>query len=76
MKIRAYIEENSNGRHDIVFGNRFLKQLGLVFNYKTKTVIWDDISIPIKKQGSIDITTLNDDSADEALPTFMQKACN
>ena len=29
--VRAYIEENSIGRHDIVLGIRFIKQLGLIF---------------------------------------------
>ncbi len=75
ISIRAYVDENPVGRHDIIFGTRVCQQLGLVFDFKHKLVTWDDISIPMKQRGSIDRESLNTiDNEDKDLPPFMQIA--
>jgi hypothetical protein len=53
VTIRAYIEENSIGRYDIVLGIRFIKQLGLIFDFLKCIVTWNTLSIPMRQHGSI-----------------------
>ncbi len=75
ISIRAYVDENPVGRHDIIFGTRVCQQLGLIFDFKRKLVTWDNLTIPMKQRGSIDKETLNNiDNEDKDLPKFMQKA--
>jgi hypothetical protein len=65
--IRAYIEENSIGRHDIVLGIQFIKQLGLIFDFQKCIVTWDNLKIPMRKHGSIspeELIILNDQDAE------------
>ena len=49
VQVRAYIDEDAVGSHEIVFGKRFCAEIGIIMNYKTKTIIWDDLSIPMFK---------------------------
>ena len=68
------VEENAIGRHDLVFGRKFCKEMKLQLNVKTETIIWDDLSIPMKRTKS-NINIVNSiDPADASLPTFIQKA--
>ena len=53
ISVRAYVEEEAVGRHDIILGIRFIHQLGLIFNFKQQTVTWDEIAIPMRHMGSI-----------------------
>jgi hypothetical protein len=53
VTVKAYMEEESIGRHDIILGVRFIQQLGLTFDFKRNTVIWDEITIPMRQMGSI-----------------------
>ena len=46
ISIRAYIEEDTVGHHDIVLGLHFIQQLGLIFDFKCCAVSWDKVSIP------------------------------
>ena len=48
IRVIAYVEEDSNGRHDLVLGRMIMQQLGMIFNFKTNTVIWDELSISMK----------------------------
>jgi hypothetical protein len=38
ISIRAYVEEDAVGRHDIILGIRFTQQLELLFDYKQRAV--------------------------------------
>jgi hypothetical protein len=46
--IQAYVEDEVMGHHDIIFGVRFIQQLGLIFDFKRNTVSWDEITIPMR----------------------------
>ena len=58
ISIRAYIEEEAVGRHDIVLGLHFIQQLGLIFDFKRCAVTWDEVSIPMRQKGSITLEEL------------------
>jgi hypothetical protein len=53
VTVEAYVEEESIGRHDIILGVRFIQQLDLIIDFKRNTVIWDEITIPMRQMGSI-----------------------
>ena len=36
------------GRHDIVFGQKFCKEMKILLIFSTETIIWDDIRITMK----------------------------
>ena len=75
VTVKAYVDDNAIGEHDIIFGKRFCAELGIIMNYKTRTIVWDDLSIPMvkTKQKQI-VNALSDDPGDEFLPEFMKKA--
>ena len=75
VTVRANIDEDAIGRHDIILGTTFCSQLGLILNYKAKTIIWDDLSVPMQPLNSININTVthNEDRGDEDLPDFMKR---
>ena len=63
------------GDHDIIFARRFCNELGIVIDYKNKTMTWNDLSIPMSnKISSKTIYQVTDDRADADLPDFMKKA--
>ena len=75
VTIRAYVEDKSIGRHDIVLGVRFIKQLGLIFDFKRSTVMWDNITTPMRQHGSItpdELLTI--DAQDVEAPEIFQRA--
>ena len=76
ITVKAYIDDDAVGKHDIIFGRRFCAELGIIINYKTKTMIWDDLSVPMtkKKKNDLTVNTISDDPGDVDLPAFMQKA--
>ena len=75
ISIRAYIEEDAVGRHDIVLGLHFIQQLGLIFDFKRCAVTWDEISIPMRQKGSITLEELTAvDIHDVEAPRIIQKA--
>eukprot|EP00957_Ditylum_brightwellii_P139561 10636329-Ditylum_brightwellii.AAC.1 len=39
---------NTLGVYDMILGRGVLKSLGIVLNYATETISWDDASIPMK----------------------------
>jgi hypothetical protein len=75
VTVEAYLEEETIGRHDIILGVRFIQQLGLIFDFKRNTVIWDEITIPMRQMGSIKANELTSiDKPDSEAPTLVQKA--
>ena len=36
VDVEAIVEENANGRHDIVFGRRFCQEQNMIFDFKYK----------------------------------------
>ena len=75
VSIQAYVKEDVVGRHDIILGVRFIKELGLIFDFKRNTVIWDEITLPMRHMGSItpkELTTVENFNLEA--PTFVQKA--
>jgi hypothetical protein len=75
VTVEAYVEEETIGRHDIILGVRFIQQLGLIFDFKRNTVIWDEITIPMRQMGSIEANELiSIDKTDSEAPTLVQKA--
>ena len=62
VQVKAYIDEDAVGSHDVVSGKRFCAKLGIVLNYKTKTTIWDDLSIPMTRtRPATNINFISDD---------------
>ena len=55
------VEENANGRHNIVFGRRFCQEQNMIFDYKYRKIIWEDLSTPMNKSSNMGID-------DEKLP--------
>jgi ribosomal protein L11 len=75
VTIQAYVEDASIGRHDIVLGLCFVKDLGLIFDFKHYIVSWDDISAPMKKLGEILPEELSFiDPQDAQAPEIIQSA--
>ena len=72
--VKAYVDEDAVGNHDIIFGWRFCSELGLILDYKNK-VTWNNLSIPMMdKSSSHTVTELSYDPMDRELPSFMKKA--
>jgi hypothetical protein len=68
-------QNNSTGRHDIVLGIRFIKQLGLIFDIKRCAITWNDVAIPMQQNGSIRPEELSPvDIQDIAAPEILQHA--
>ena len=75
VKIRAYVDENAVGDHDLILGSRFCNELGMILDYKNKKIIWDDLAIPmLNKSKPIALTAISDENEDQNLPSFMKKA--
>jgi hypothetical protein len=73
--VRPYIEESSIGRHNIVLGIQFIKQLGLIFNFQKCIVIWDNLSIPMRQHGSIkpeELTIISNQDAEARQKSFIK----
>ena len=69
IKITALVEDKSAGRHNIVFGTPFLRELGFHFDYQRGIITGDDVSmvmqsIPRSEHNSIDLQ-------DKHLPDFL-----
>jgi len=74
IKITALVEDNTAGRHNIMFGTPFLRELGFHFDYQRGIITWDDVSmvmqsIPRKEHNNIDLQ-------DEHLPDFLKTITN
>ena len=56
----------------------FCTELGIIVNYKTRTIIWDGLSVPMseshRKSDITCIYTISDDPGDRDLSIFMHKA--
>ena len=76
VTVKAYIDEDAVGQHDIIFGRRLCSELGLILDYKAKTVIWNELSIPMRNKSSPQkiMNKLSDDPGDVDLPPFMKEA--
>jgi hypothetical protein len=75
ITVCAYVEDNSIGRHDIVLGLRFIKQLGLIFDFARCAVTWNDITIPMRQNGIIHPEELSPiDMQDIEAPEILQHA--
>ena len=53
VNIKAYVEDTSIERHDIVLGVRFIQEMSLIFDFKRREVTWEDISVSMRKIGDI-----------------------
>ena len=72
IDVQAYIEDEVIGRHDIILGIRFIRQIGLIFDFKRQILTWDEISLPMRQLGSIKSNELVTVEA----PAIIQKAIN
>jgi len=73
IRVTALVEDRSSGRHNIVFGTPFLRDLGFNFDYKRGIITWDDVStvmksIPRNENNILD----NVDPQDVDIPEFMK----
>eukprot|EP00957_Ditylum_brightwellii_P193636 14745388-Ditylum_brightwellii.AAC.1 len=50
VTIKAYVEDNANGRHNLILGIKYCSLLGLKFDFTKKLVTWDDISLQMKRR--------------------------
>jgi len=78
ISVTANIDNNAVGRHDIVFGARFLTELGLVFDYKKQQITWDDLVVPMRplKSISLSVNSTTQDKHDDDAPPIVKKAIN
>ena len=78
VKVSALVAEDNGtvvGHHAIIFGSTFLQDLGISFDYKGGTIIWDDVSTTMKTISAVKVNSLNDeDPSDANLPDFMKNA--
>ena len=74
VTVEALVGENTIWRHDFIFGRQFCKEMKLQLNFNTDTIVWDDLSIPMKRTQSNKNTVNAIDPTNASLPTFMQKA--
>jgi hypothetical protein len=73
ITVRAYVENNSIGRHDIVLGTCFIKQLVLILDFTRCAVTWNDVAFPMQQNGSICSEELSPvDIQDIAAPEILQ----
>jgi len=73
--VTALVEEESAGRHDVIFGTPFLNDLGLKFDYNRGTIVWDDVATTMKTITTESINSLNgEDPGDTDLSAFMKTA--
>jgi hypothetical protein len=69
------VEDEIVGRHNIIFGVRYIQQLGLIFDFKRNTVSWDEITIPMRPLGSFNANELTAiDNGESETPKFVQEA--
>eukprot|EP00957_Ditylum_brightwellii_P148987 11343397-Ditylum_brightwellii.AAC.1 len=59
VEIKAYVENNAKGCHNLVLGIKYCSMLGLNFDFEAKLVTWDDVLLPMKKHGNIKPSNLN-----------------
>ena len=76
ITVTANIDDNAVGRHDIIFGVRFLTELGLVFDFKRHQITWDELVVPMKPIQSIPIpiNSITQDKHDDDAPSIVKKA--
>ena len=74
VTVEALVGENTIGRHDLIFGRQFCKEMKLQLNFNTETIVWDDLSIPTKRTQSNKYIVNAIDPTNANLPTFMKKA--
>jgi len=77
ISVTANIDDDAIGRHDIIFGARFLTELGLIFDYERQQITWDDLVVPMKPLQSIPIpiNSMTQDKHNDA-PSIVKKAIN
>ena len=59
---KAHVDDtttSSKAKYDMIIGNDLMQQLGLEISFKTKTLTWEEITIPMKDRGTI--TNLTED---------------
>ena len=49
ITVEVYINEDTIGYHDIVFGQTFCANIGNILDYKNMIVVCGDLSIPMPK---------------------------
>ena len=79
VKVKAYIDEDAIGRHDIIFGQDLIAEQGFVLDYKSKVIIWDDLVCPMRPLHSVDINNVSEnrvpeDKGDDDLPDLVKDA--
>ena len=75
IEVTALVEDDTTGRHNIVFGTPFLLDLGFNFDYQRGIITWDDVSTSMKTIQRNENYFLDDnDLQDEHLPEFMKTA--
>ena len=75
VTVYAFVEDHSEGRHDIIFGTEFMRQLGLSMDFKNETVTWEELTIPMRKYGELSKEEIHAvGPGDAQLPSFMQHA--
>ena len=75
LTVEAYIDEDAIGKHDIIFGRSFCAELGIIMNYKTKPIIWDNLFIPMSTKNRVpSVNNILEDPGDKDLPPFMQRS--
>ena len=71
VDVQAYVEDEVVGQHDIVLGIKFIQQLGLILDFQSQTVSWDEISIPMRLRGTIQPEELN--VVEDDMPNILKK---
>jgi len=48
IKWKMHVVESTTMNYDIINGRDILEELGIVINFKTKQITWDEVSVPMR----------------------------
>ena len=50
---KMYVVDSTTMNCDIIIGRDILEELGIVINFKTKQITWDEVSVPMRSMNTI-----------------------
>jgi len=48
-----HVVESTTMNYDIIIGRDILEELGIVINFKTKQITWDEVSVPMRSMNTV-----------------------
>jgi len=50
---KMHVVDNTTMNYDIIIGRDILEELGIVIDFKTKQITWDEVSVPMRSMNTI-----------------------